>query len=247
MYELVQAIRNGDRARLTDLYKQNYGLIYKLARRYVDLDNAVTIDDLTQAGFLGLYVAVDAWEPARGAWSTVAYLHVWKAMREAVGLSGRKRTLARAVSLDEPLLGDEGGATTRLDMLADESLAAADASLLADEQSAALMEAVARLAPDECEAIRLHELEGLSYARVGVCMGVGVQRARALQARAIRNLHKDAELERALDMETRFHGHKGVRAFLSDWTSATEGAALWRIEHRARRDSRIGGSKMSDQ
>lgn len=41
---------------------------------------------------------------------------------------------------------------------------------------------------------------------------------------------KDLAADFTLDELTRFHAHKGLTAFNQDWTSVTEGAALWRVE-----------------
>lgn len=133
MREIVEAIKSGDRSRLADLYEQNTGLLFTLARRYRGRDPMVDTDDLMHAGFLGLVEAVSAWDPERGAWSSVAIWYAKKAMREALGIrSTRQRAHLGAVSLDEPI-GEEGDAT-RADMLPDESLPDADEQVLDDER-----------------------------------------------------------------------------------------------------------------
>ncbi len=231
MDDLIRAIQNGDTSRLGELYDRNRGLLYQLAKRYLGIDNAVGLEDLVQAGFLGLAAAVDAWDPERGAWSTIAHFHVRKAMRGAVGLHGtRTRAHNGAISLNEPMPGDEDGDSSRLDTLADESLPDADEAIIQDERCVALHEALGRLAPDRAEAMRLHDIEGLSYQRAGERMGITGDQAHNVRTYALRDLRRDWQLKRALDEETRFHAHKGVTAYLSDWTSATEAAVLWRLE-----------------
>lgn len=235
MDDLIRAIQNGDTSRLGELYDRNRGLLYQLAKRYVGVDIAVTLDDLVQAGFLGLVAAVDAWDPERGAWSTIAHLHVRKAMRDAVGLHGtRIRAHNGAVSLDAPIPGDEDGDSSRLDALADESLPDPDEAIIREERHTALHEAIGRLAEDRAEAVRLHDLDGRTYEQIGARMGISFQRAHNLRAYALRDLRRDWKLEKALDEETRFHAHKGVKAFNSDWTSVTEAAAMWRIDKAER-------------
>ena len=233
MQELIESIKGGDTSRLGELYDRNRGFLYRLATRYLGVDKVVTLDDLMQAGFLGLAAAVDAWDPARGAWSTIAHFHVRKAMRDAVGLRGRQRPHLEAISLDEPMPGDEDGDSSRLDTLTDESLPDADEAMIEDERRQALHEALGRLAPDRADAVRLHDLEGFTYESASEQMGVTIQQAHNLRGYALRDLRRDWKLEKALDDETRFHAHKGVTAFLSDWTSATEAAAMWRIERES--------------
>lgn len=63
--ELVLQIRNAvsPAELMLQLWKQNYGLIYKIANRYKSLDD---IEDLLQEGFLGLYEAVRHYNPDIG-------------------------------------------------------------------------------------------------------------------------------------------------------------------------------------
>jgi len=225
-----------------DLFADNRGLVYRLARRYSYIDPAVDLDDLTQAGYLGLIEAERTYDPSRGkSWANWAAYYIRRAMREAVGInSTRVRAHLHTVSLDEPLPGRDGEeGDTRGERLKDESLPAVDEQLLKDECRIAVREAVARLEPDEGEVIELHDLEGLTYEHVGERLGIPAKRAQQLRENAFRDLRRDKELMRAIDGETRFHAHKGVKAFLSDWTSVTEAAAMWRIEREQRLASRI--------
>lgn len=239
MNELITAIKNGDDKRLVELYERNTGLLFTLAKRYIGIDYAVTEDDLIQAGFLGLLAAVDAWTPDKGAWSTVAYWYVQRAMRQAVGInSTRRRAHLGAVSLDEPIPGGDDGDTTRADLLADESLPDADENLLRAEIVATVRGAVDAI-PDarQAVAVRLRHLEGRTGQQVGDMLGCSRERVRQLERDGFKALRRDKRLRalmRAyhLDEETRFYAHKGVTAFNTDWTSVTEGTALWRIEQR---------------
>ncbi len=71
--ELVKDIRDGIRPKenIGQLYKQNLGFIYKIAKKYAAY---AEMDDLMQEGFLALVDAVDQYDPEREArFST--YLH----------------------------------------------------------------------------------------------------------------------------------------------------------------------------
>ncbi len=230
MKDLIEAIRNGDHTRLGELYERNTGLLFTLARRYRGIDNAVDMDDLMQAGFLGLLAAVDAWEPDRGAWSTVATLYATKAMREALGIrSTRQRAHLGAVSLDAPI-GEDGDAT-RADLLADESLPDADARVLDDERRAAVRAAVGRLEGRKRDVVVWHDLEGQTLALIGEGLGVSLQRANQFRKDAFKDLRRDRQLRRALDDETLYYQHLGVNGFNTSWTSITEKVVLWRIRN----------------
>ena len=65
-------------------------------------------------------------------------------------------------------------------------------------------------------------------------MGVSPRQFRRLNHRAQERLFRDKQLRSLVDLDyrTRFHAHKGVAAFNRDWTSVTEGSALWRIGER---------------
>lgn len=224
-----------------DLYIENKGLLWKLAMRYRDActrDRGVDVEDLVQAGFLGLVKARESFDPEAGkGWVSWAAWYVVREFNSALGIREGKARRAHtgAVSLDEPIPGDEDGTSSRLDTLADESLPDADEAIIRDERREAVRAAVARLKADRAEAVWLHDLQGMTYEQVGVQMGgISYQKAHNLRTYGFRDLRRDWKLEKALDEETRFHARKGVTAFLSDWTSVTEEAALWRIDKAER-------------
>lgn len=230
--------KSDDASRLGELYDQNRGLLWKLAMRYGDAcarDRGVDVEDLVQAGFFGLVKARESFDPEAGkGWVSWAAWYIVREFNTALGIREGKARRAHtgAVSLDEPLPGDEDGDSSRLDTLADESLPDPDAAIIEGEHRAAIQAAMARLRADRAEAVQLHDLQCMTYAQVSEHMGTTVERARQLRTNAFRDLRYDRKLKMALDEETRFHTHKGVTAFLSDWTSVTEEAALWRIERQ---------------
>ena len=236
MDELIRAKQDADTAHLGELYTENRGLLWKLAKKYREActrDRGVDIEDLVQCGFFGLIRAQEAFDPEAGkGWVGWAAWHIVREFNAALGIREGRFTRAHsgAVELDAPMPGDEDGDSARVDALADESLPDADGAMIEAERCAALHEALGRLSPDRAEAVRLHDLDGLTYELASEQMGVPEQRAHNLRAYALRDLARDWQLKKALDEETRFHANKGVNAFLSDWTSVTEGAAMWRIE-----------------
>ena len=196
------------------------------------IDTAVDVDDLIQAGYMGLVEAERTYDASKGkSWAGWAAWHVKNAMAVAVGIKGtRERAHLHAVSLDAPL-SDEEGAASLLDTLADESIPDASTRLVEAERAATVRAAVDRLAGDRREVVRRHDLDGMSYAKTGEGMGISAEAVRGIRVKALRDLRRDWKLRRLLDEETRFYQHKGVSAFNTDWTSVTEAAALWRIEH----------------
>jgi len=244
MQELIAAIRNGDRRRLaeryTELYERNTGLLYSLARRYYtacQLDRAIDTDDLMQAGFIGLMAAVEAWEPERGAWSTIATMYIKRHMRAALGIqSGRPSKLHMgALSLDRPLTAEDDTTPTMGDMLEDDTLPGSDAELLQGEIVSTMRAAVDALPGTQSQAVQLHYLQGQSFRATAEVLGCTPSQTRTIEGNGFRNLRRSASVKalmRAyhLDEQTRFFAHKSYAAFATDWTSVTEAAALWRME-----------------
>lgn len=216
-----------------ELFRANKGLLYKFARMYSGIDPAVDIEDLIQAGYMGLMDAEKTYDESKSKWSTWAAFYIRKAMREAVGINTtRIRAHHHTVSLDAPL-GDEDDDATLMDKLEDESIPDASSGLIEAERAAAVREAVSRLEGQKRDVVELHDLEGQSLAQIGRSWDLSRERVRQLREKALLDLRRDWRLRRQLDEETPFYRHVGVNTFKTTWTSTTEAAALWRIEHRA--------------
>ena len=220
------------------LYEQNRGLLVMMARQYAgacEMDRAVSEEDLVQAGFLALVRAAKTFDRAGGrSWASWATWQIRREFERTLCLRAGKRIQAHsgADTLDRPLNAGDGEGATGLDLLADDSLPDADAGLLLDELRRGVREAVDRLEDGaERRAVQLCQLEARSYREAASAMGVSPGRARRLSDLGCRNLSADRQLRQLIDLDdrTRFHAHKGVTAFNRDWTSVTEGAALWRI------------------
>ena len=230
------------------LYEKNKGLIGLLARQYAQacaLDRAVSVEDLMQAGFFALVRAEASYDPDAGkTWSAWASWNIRCEFNNLLGLDARHFTRAHtgADSLDRPANDADGCAMSEL--LADDNLPEADAALLLDETRRSVREAVARMQdPEQRRAVQLRGLEGRSVQETAVLMGTSLAHVRHLFAQGGASLYSDPRLraQLCLDERTRFHAHKGVKAFNRDWTSVTEGAALWRIEQQEREQAAGNG------
>lgn len=218
-----------------ELLKDNRGLVYRFAQRYMNIDTVVDLDDLMQAGYMGLIEAERTYDESKSKWSTWAAYYIRKAMREAVGINTtRIRAHHHAISLDAPL-GDEDDDATLMDKLEDESIPDASSGLIEAERAAAVREAVSRLEGQKRDVVELHDLEGQSLAQIGRSWDLSRERVRQLREKALLDLRRDWRLRRELDEETPYYRHVGLNRFNTTWTSATEAAAMWRIEHAARR------------
>ena len=90
-----------------ELYQENRGLLRLVAWRYAaacQRDRAVSVEDLTQAGFFGLIQASKTFDPDKGSWATWAAWAITDEIYKALGLRDGKPTKAHtcALSLDAP-------------------------------------------------------------------------------------------------------------------------------------------------
>lgn len=108
--ELVREIQNGQTQFMAELWEDNQRLVSRIATRYKSFcGKSCDVDDLMQAGYIGMYIAAVAYAPDRDAkFSTYAVFHLRKAMRQVVGLYGRRDLILDADSLDAPIGNDDG-------------------------------------------------------------------------------------------------------------------------------------------
>lgn len=225
-----------------DLYEANKRLLWAVAQRYrgaCERDRALAMEDLLQSGFIGLMAAQATFDPGSGmSWAFYARLCIQQEIGRAIGPRARSRDAPSVFSLDAPL-ADESDDTFG-DQLPDDSLPPIDDALLLEELRTGVREALDALAdPRQRRIAELCAIEGRPMPEAAAAMGVTTGRAMQLYGRALASLARDRRLraladQADLDERTRFHAHKGVRAFLNDRTSVTEEAALWRIQQRER-------------
>lgn len=230
------------------IYEQNRELLVKMAGRWAArcrLDPAVDVEDLAQAGFFGLLRAADTWDATAGkSWAGWAGWFIRREFESALGLRDGKPNRAHvgALALDDPIPGGEEEGITFKDQLPDDSLPDIDADVLLDDVRVGIREALERLKDQRGrEVVRGCDLDGKTLHEAAQALQISTERARQLRNRAYKELRKDPRLRALADLEarTRYHAHKGVGAFERDLTSVTEGAALWRIQQRARLESRL--------
>ena len=210
-----------------EMYEQNKGLLVMMARRYervCALDRAVSMDDLIQAGFIGLMKAADSFDPSAGkSWSGWACWHIQMEFNSALGLRRGHFTRPHtgAAALDKPLSADDTDGVTAGDMLADETLPGADEALLRDELCQGVRAAVGRLkSTGQRRVVELCKLEGLSYQQAAERLGVSVGQAYQLFFRASNNLARDPRLRAlaGLGERSKTAARRGSKAFRRGWS-----------------------------
>ena len=168
--ELVSRAQAGDAQAFGELYEQYAPVVYRFLRRRLDGSDEV-VHDLTADVFVKVYEKLDRYVE-RGlpftAWLyRIAHNH----------LVDHLRTLPRYAA--SPL---EAGAE-----VAEQHSGAAFGRVL-DRQT--LEPALARLTPEQRQAVELRFLEGLSVAETAALMRRSEEAVKKLQARALANLRR---------------------------------------------------------
>lgn len=221
-----------------ELYSENKGLLYYVARRYSKAclyDRAVSVEDLVQAGFFGLVQAQKTFDPEAGNWAGWAARYIAKEIYKALGLRDGKPVKAHwaALSLDAPLNPNEPDGLTGADVLEDDTLPAIDEAVTLDDMRRCVRQAVERLENDQQRlVIQFCGLEGQPYEAAAGRLGVSVERVRQIRGKALERLRRDKILreDAGIEQRTPYYRHVGLKAFRNTNTSATEKAVLWREE-----------------
>ena len=168
--ELVSKAQQGDQAAFASIYEQYSPLVYRFLRRRLDGSDEI-VEDLTEDVFVKVYEKLDRYVE-RGlpftAWLyRIAHNHLVDYLRSL------PRTAAHS-----------------LDDVAEVPEVAAGAAYrqVLDRQS--LEPAMARLTPEQRQAIELRFMEGMSVAETAATMGRSEEAVKKLQARALANLRR---------------------------------------------------------
>lgn len=201
-------------------------LAFKIAMQYLptaECNGAADRDDLEQCAFLGFLEAVRAFDPDKRKFSTYLVPCVRTACRRLLGLSGRVRQEHYCtISLDTPI----GDGITLADTLSDEDTPFQAAEDEADRVSLRrdLLSALDRI--PQGELIRLHDLEALPLQEAAKASGAAPLSARNARREGLRKLRSDPAMRKWHD-DVRVY-HKGVKAFMTDWTSVVEAEVIRR-------------------
>lgn len=150
------------------LVEQNQGLAWNVALRW--RRSGLDVEDLAQAGMVGLLKAARGYDPERGQFSTYATWLIRATVRRAAErmLRGRRLDSLDALEVDPP--DDADGPPD---------------DLIAGETRAAVWEAVARLPAKDREIVEARYRAGESQLRVGERLGVTRARIYQREARAL--------------------------------------------------------------
>ena len=210
--------------------------LQKIANKYINIlqiTGAVDMDDLLQAGRIAIIEAMKQYEPGKGSFINLLFFYVRKAMRQELGFDNQTGVLPAAmVYLDEPL--SDGSKATLGDTLTDPGAVPLDESIIQSESRSETSEQI-RAALDRMKyekqraAVSLVWIEQKSRKAAADEMGIDQKYFYALEKAGRVSLRRDARLRKyAYDVP---FVHIGVKRYNTTWTSATEYAVLWRLEH----------------
>ena len=212
----------GNSFALGQLWEINKGFLHRMFWKWYSqpqnktaADNAgLTAEDFEQESFFAVQAAAKAYDPNKGAFSTLLAYYAQNQIMKAV--CGEHRTtkqlddgrttavsanpLNACTSLDAPLDSDDDGSGTLGDTQEDPSasaaMQAAEDEIYTQELHAALEEALSRLKEREADVLRRRYYEGQSLRVVGEEIGVHCERVRQIESGAFRRLRNDSRLKR---------------------------------------------------
>lgn len=212
----------------------NWGLIHKIARQYLSLcvnNPALSYEDLTQAGSIGVLDAAKTYDAGRGSWASWAAFYIRNEIRAAVGIKGGNLTHINSTSLDKPL--DESDPDTTIsDTIPNTDKTPEERAIIEAERG--IINAALDALPEQERQLAQYMRQGLSWKEAAHRMGYSPQRISQLRKSMRKHLAQMPSVCELLTIEanTRYYRHKGVTAFHSSGTSIVEDAFFARERMR---------------
>lgn len=237
--ELATAIQKGRTDLLPRLWQQVVGYVRKRAAETaakLSPGYGVTVEDLTQSGYLALVAAVEKYEPERGVFLPWLDLHLRSGFAAAGGYrTTRRDPLNEARSLDGPLSSADGESeTTFVDTLPDErdDYADADERIYNEQLHTALDRALDTLPDTQADVLRERYWSGAGLRTIAENHGISIEAVRQRERAGLSRLRTSStrrSLEAFLDENTNFYTGTGAATFVRSG-SAVENSVLRREE-----------------
>lgn len=245
---LVAEIQAGAVDRMGELWEQIEKLVkWKANRVMTALDGrgGVEFDDLYQSGYPALAAAVDSYSPENGAFSTWYMYHLKTAFAETTGCRtqrGKREPLNNCISLDTPL-SDDADSDVLMDVIADpagllwrDSL---EESMWREDLKVALDTAMNPLPENLKDVLRLRYWDNMTLEAAGELRGVGKERIRQMENKAIRILRRPENTRHLRPFyEFDFYIGTGLGAFRSTGLSVQERYLVVEEERKEREAAR---------
>lgn len=244
--ELAVLAKQGDKDAMERLWYQVERLVRMKAYRRMPDDGSTRkydVDDLMQAGFIGMVKAVGDFEKESGhTFNTYLTYHLKSAFAEVTGTrSTRRDALLTAVSINVPIGSFDGDDCILADTIKD-SEAGNEIENMLDRMEVrqafeTVVEQIERLAYPYCDVMTEHYIHGFSMKRIAKKHNFTVVGARNIHNIAIRKLSHTVPIKKMwrelfIDEHTNFYMHIGVQTFQSASGSAVERLAECRDGRR---------------
>lgn len=242
--ELVSEIQRGRSDLYGTLWENVKSFIaYKALHRYeyVQDRGGVDLEDLIQAGFLGLVAAVESFDPAGGySFLTGLSKHLKTAFNVACGVRYErlaKDPIHRALSLDAPVDEDdpEGATLGDLQPSVDDVAGAVEERVYSEQLREAIENLLSRLSPTAADVIRATYFDGEAVEHIAERYGTSVKNLASRRTNylgtlrvAARSTSEGAALRKFVDERTNFYYHVGPTTFQNTHESAPEHLTITR-------------------
>lgn len=252
--ELVEAIRDGERDRLPELWEQVQRLARFWANKYTrslaasgrDSNSREAFEEFFQCGYIAMVAAVDTFDSAGGGlfahWYGLYYKQeVWSLMHwrsEKDPRTGKHVTIspdamAHSTSLDTPVGNDSDGGTLQ-DIIPDtvDQYEAAEHRIWLEQLHNALEDELDALPEGQGEVIRRRFYDGQTYDAIAQDMSMPYNAVRPIESHGLRELRKPKVTKRLRPFirveDIRAAGMHGTGLYVYKQTgmSSTERVAL---------------------
>ena len=230
---------------MESLWYKNRGLIAEHARKYCDSGRAdYDIEDLMQAGYVGLHEAALTYQPERGAaFATFLSYSLRRHMRSVIGIRTSRRDAAlHAVSLDIPLDSDNDATLSGFLPAEDDTEGEVVEKSYKEHLRAVVRRAVADMKkPAEREVIEEIYFNRQTKERFAEARGITIAWVNALLHNAYKSLRRNSQIQElaaeyfACEI---YYIPTGASSYQSSGVSSVEIGAYRLEQERQRRQER---------
>lgn len=199
--DLAKAIQAGERDKLLVLWEQIQRFAWQQAKRWAGI-GGMDSQDYLQTAFLTLLEALNGWDGSRGTFLSWYSIRLKGTFTEAAGLRtqrDRRDPLRGYLSLDAPLIDDEGDPLHLSDLIPDPAAerqidAVADQDFMA-KRKAAVRLAVSQLSQQERRVLYSRYWRGSTVEQTAQALKIPKKTAYMIEKKAMRQLRHPSNRE----------------------------------------------------
>lgn len=215
----------------------------KIAYRYKPLlDNypVFDVDDLIQAGSIGLLKAQKTYNPEEGGFLAYSRFFIMKEIRATIGITTGKLPPVLD-SLDKPLSEDDPEGDSFIDLVPDPAAVDLEEHAISKDVSEKVRDAVSNL-PNKNQSEVIERVYFYDQNRKEAASGMGIKSTtlQGIEHEALKKLERNTTLQRLVNYAPH---HISLNKFRNTWSSEQE-IAILRAESRY--DSQHGSGAFAD-